>query len=204
MTKRKAAVLVKEPTQSSSSKPTASGQQGPSKALLAAIDAASPERVKAALIAVLTAHPEAADKATAELEEGVACVPTPKKRKIWENPWTKIAREAEEEPLPKGMAICKNCESEYDLKENRLPLPRRKSQDDGSVCYYHPGTCYLDKGSDIWYDWCYDSHGEMDTPAHREEWPEAFLWDCCQQDGGYPCKRARHVPKVMRQTRHTK
>lgn len=39
---------------------------------------------------------------------------------------------------------------------------------------------------DTWADWDENCHGTMDTDENREEWPEGFVWDCCEKDGTAP------------------
>lgn len=32
-------------------------------------------------------------------------------------------------------------------------------------------------------DWDEDCHGPMDSKQNRDEYPENFLWSCCEADG---------------------
>jgi len=46
-----------------------------------------------------------------------------------------------------------------------------------------------------------DAYNEWEYPT-KEEYPEAFIWDCCDQPGDQDgCIVSRHVPKSERTTR---
>ena len=52
---------------------------------------------------------------------------------------------------------------------------------DGNM--YHPGSLDVDWDADFWADWDEDCHGVIDTRSRRKEYPEGFIWSCCDQDG---------------------
>lgn len=55
-----------------------------------------------------------------------------------------------------------------------------------------------DFDSDTWTDWDERCHGPCDTAENREQWPEGFMWSCCEEDGeAEGCKTGRHVEKVI-------
>lgn len=52
---------------------------------------------------------------------------------------------------------------------------------------------YLDSDSSVWYDHDEKTWGDPDTDFNREEYPEGFLWDCCEKRGDAKgCTSARH------------
>lgn len=101
--------------------------------------------------------------------------------------------------------ICVQCSKVFYDEKNKA-----------TTCRYHPGTrlasfdrhpssCIanpsrragtLDPAYDSDYRADYDEecHGAIDTPKMREECPEGFEWDCCNNDGLSPgCVRGWHV-----------
>lgn len=103
-------------------------------------------------------------------------------------------------------AMCENCAEEFDVADNVK----------GS-CYWHdgeiakdpmiPGTApslrFANKGAgtleedhegDIWADHDERCHGPIDTDENRSQFPEGFIYDCCEGDGSsVGCKTGRHV-----------
>lgn len=48
--------------------------------------------------------------------------------------------------------------------------------------------------SSTWDDWDEQCHGPWDTTENRKEFPEGFIWNCCDGDGSAKgCKIGRHV-----------
>lgn len=46
---------------------------------------------------------------------------------------------------------------------------------------------------DFWADHDEDCHGLIDTEEMREEFPEGFAWDCCNEVGTAPgCTKGHH------------
>lgn len=46
---------------------------------------------------------------------------------------------------------------------------------------------------DTWADWDENCHGIMDSKQSREEWPDGFIWDCCEARGSAPgCTKGHH------------
>jgi len=108
---------------------------------------------------------------------------------------------------------CENCEVEYDVTKN--------GDED---CVTHPGTflfppsfylfywllffsflwngkgltlstgeMYADDEGDFWADHDEDCHGVIDDL--KDEYPEGFIWDCCDKHGDEPgCRVAKHSP----------
>ncbi|MCJ1398751.1 hypothetical protein MMC11_001952 [Xylographa trunciseda] len=78
--------------------------------------------------------------------------------------------------------VCKNCEEEFDVLENRK-----------NACRYHPaqvtwrvgftGILQVDWDSDTWADHDENCHGPIDTDENKEEYPEGFMWECCEEEG---------------------
>jgi hypothetical protein len=54
------------------------------------------------------------------------------------------------------------------------------NDDDDDDERHHPGKLEVDLESSTWDDW---DHGKMDSDANRREYPEGFVWDCCDQTG---------------------
>jgi hypothetical protein len=52
--------------------------------------------------------------------------------------------------------------------------------DDDDDERHHPGNLEVDLESSTWDDW---DHGEIASDANRREYPEGFVWDCCDQAG---------------------
>ena len=48
-------------------------------------------------------------------------------------------------------------------------------------------------------DWDEDVHGPMDSSINRREYPENFMWSCCEGDGySDGCVQGNHHPAVPR------
>ncbi|KAG8159973.1 hypothetical protein KVR01_010610 [Diaporthe batatas] len=62
------------------------------------------------------------------------------------------------------------------------------------ACTYHHGELELgDDDDDFWADHDERCHGTIDTKEMREEYPEGFTWDCCDQVGTAPgCTKGHH------------
>ncbi|XWW99729.1 hypothetical protein V2A60_007741 [Cordyceps javanica] len=69
-------------------------------------------------------------------------------------------------------AICVQCEQAFSV----LARP-------DNSCRFHPGRRYPDTSDDAWADHDEDIHGPYETEENLAEWPDAFLWDCCDQTG---------------------
>ncbi|KAM3445756.1 hypothetical protein NHJ13734_000209 [Beauveria thailandica] len=66
-------------------------------------------------------------------------------------------------------AICVQCNQAFSV------LTRA-----GNSCRYHPGTRWADPSNEAWDDHYVNTDGPMETEENMEEWPDAFVWDCCQ------------------------
>ncbi len=97
---------------------------------------------------------------------------------------------------------CAHCNEDFDVS-----WPR----DDGE-CTYHSGGFApapqvlvvvltiplgdLEVDEEGFPDHDEDCHGPMDTDENRREFPESFIWNCCEMDGtSEGCETGRHVPK---------
>lgn len=50
-----------------------------------------------------------------------------------------------------------------------------------------------DEEDDFWADHDEECHGPIDTEEMREQFPEGFTWDCCNQVGTAPgCTKGHH------------
>jgi hypothetical protein len=57
------------------------------------------------------------------------------------------------------------------------------------------GDLEVDWAGDSWADHDENCHGPIDTPEMREEFPDGFIWNCCDETGeAEGCKKARHRP----------
>ncbi|KAI0768103.1 hypothetical protein BD413DRAFT_444022, partial [Trametes elegans] len=84
-------------------------------------------------------------------------------------------------------AICENCGEEHVMGDER----------DATECGYQPG--YLEVNYEAFVDWDEDTHGPMDTPSNRREYPDNFTWSCCDCDGTEPdCVVGEHEPSKGR------
>ncbi|KAJ5025211.1 hypothetical protein J3E72DRAFT_386423 [Bipolaris maydis] len=87
--------------------------------------------------------------------------------------------------------ICEQCNKEYDVLHNE-----KKS------CEWHSGDLEPDYENDFWADHDEDCHGIIDTPEMREDYPEGFMWTCCNKLGDAPgCKQTRHHPNRAKRVR---
>ncbi|KAJ3487314.1 hypothetical protein NLG97_g6434 [Lecanicillium saksenae] len=69
-------------------------------------------------------------------------------------------------------AICIQCDQAFSI------LTRLQSQ-----CRYHPGEMEADYDDDTWADNDENIHGPIETEENMAEFPDAFIWDCCEQRG---------------------
>ncbi|KAK4163291.1 hypothetical protein QBC43DRAFT_264369 [Cladorrhinum sp. PSN259] len=62
------------------------------------------------------------------------------------------------------------------------------------ACRYHSGELEVDY--DLWPDHNEKYHGPINTSFHRKEYPDQFVWNCCDEPGNEPgCRRSRHRTK---------
>jgi hypothetical protein len=66
---------------------------------------------------------------------------------------------------------CKNCEQDFDVTENF-----------SEACNYHDGVLEVDYEHETWIDWDENAHGPIDERLEKE-YPEGFMWECCEEDG---------------------
>jgi len=48
---------------------------------------------------------------------------------------------------------------------------------------HHDGELEVDYNADTWADWDERCHGDIDTNSMRREYPEGFIWSCCEKRG---------------------
>ncbi|KAI3319157.1 hypothetical protein HD806DRAFT_510167 [Xylariaceae sp. AK1471] len=67
-------------------------------------------------------------------------------------------------------------------------------EDNGDkACKYHDGELEVDHQGDVWADHDERCHGTIDTDENRIEFPEGFVWNCCDKVGYRGgCTRGRH------------
>lgn len=80
------------------------------------------------------------------------------------------------------ITLCVNCENPFIEAENS-----------DAACLYHPGEMEWDD-SEGQFD-VFEGDPDPDTEENKREFPEAFVWSCCQErgDGKKGCVRTRHV-----------
>ncbi|OAA39325.1 hypothetical protein BBO_06749 [Beauveria brongniartii RCEF 3172] len=80
------------------------------------------------------------------------------------------------------LAICVRCEKAFSIDDN-----------EDYDCFYHYGDLYPDEDGPTWDGHDFHCHGDFDTPENRKDYPEAFLWDCCDEVSTTEgCKMGRH------------
>ncbi|KAI8629521.1 hypothetical protein F5Y19DRAFT_433302 [Xylariaceae sp. FL1651] len=81
-----------------------------------------------------------------------------------------------------AIKICIQCQEPFYEEDNS-----------DKACRYHDGELEVDHSSDFWADHDEDCHGEIDTVENRVEFPEGFIWNCCNKMGHRSgCTRGRH------------
>ncbi|KAK0760642.1 hypothetical protein N5P37_006837 [Trichoderma harzianum] len=92
---------------------------------------------------------------------------------------SKLAREMKTSARTK--AVCVQCSATFD------------PSDTAKNCFYHNGQLEADYDGDFWADHDEDCHGTIDTDEMREEFPEGFIWNCCDKGGDdIGCRWGRH------------
>ncbi|KAK0624199.1 hypothetical protein B0T14DRAFT_426372 [Immersiella caudata] len=88
--------------------------------------------------------------------------------------------------------ICVQCESAFDKTDNKA-----------KGCRYHSGEMEPDYDSDFWADHDERCHGTIDSDFCRSEYPEGFIWTCCEKGGDEEgCRMSRHVSDPNKNKRH--
>ncbi|KAG2145352.1 uncharacterized protein EDB93DRAFT_1151899 [Suillus bovinus] len=78
--------------------------------------------------------------------------------------------------------VCANCKEEYDISGER----------DDEECCYHSGHLNVDE--EFFADHDEDCHGPMDTEENRADFPEGFIWTCCDENAlSEGCETGQHV-----------
>ncbi|KAF8644743.1 hypothetical protein AX16_008298 [Volvariella volvacea WC 439] len=86
--------------------------------------------------------------------------------------------------------FCSNCEAEFDVDG-----PRSETE-----CVFHPGELEVDE--DAFVDWDEAAHGPKDRPDTRRDYPENFIWTCCDRDGTSDgCVQREHKVAMPRKRR---
>ncbi|KAI0861784.1 hypothetical protein F4860DRAFT_159117 [Xylaria cubensis] len=81
-----------------------------------------------------------------------------------------------------AVMICVQCQSPFHEEDNY-----------NKACRYHDGNLEVDYDSDVWADHDENCHGPIDTDENRLEYPEGFVWSCCDKLGHRSgCTRGRH------------
>ena len=98
--------------------------------------------------------------------------------------------EDEDEEDERPLEVCWRCNEEFDPED-----------DEDESCSYHPGvlntysssphgrygclagSLVINRKSHGWADWDEDVHGPMDSYENRRDYPENFMWSCCEKAG---------------------
>lgn len=68
-----------------------------------------------------------------------------------------------------------------------------KDDEDAHDCRFHSGELEVDYDHYDWPDHDEDCHGTIDSDGLRAEYPECYIWSCCNQPGDASgCKGSRH------------
>ncbi|EJT69656.1 hypothetical protein GGTG_12540 [Gaeumannomyces tritici R3-111a-1] len=88
--------------------------------------------------------------------------------------------------------VCEQCNNEYDVETNGP-----------TSCVWHDGETEPDDDGDFWADHDERCHGTIDSEWAREEYPEGFIWSCCDKIGvgAEGCQTGAHVPKSRKKAR---
>ncbi|KAF2276430.1 uncharacterized protein EI97DRAFT_458365 [Westerdykella ornata] len=91
--------------------------------------------------------------------------------------------------MMKRYEICKQCKQEYDVTKN---WPES--------CVWHRGLLFVDNEHETWVDW--PDFMDMYSEETQNEYPEGFIWDCCEKRGTEPgCQKSIHRPKDAKRAR---
>ncbi|OAG03085.1 uncharacterized protein CC84DRAFT_1219992 [Paraphaeosphaeria sporulosa] len=171
--------------------------------LLGAIQAATPDRLREVLTALCLEQ-----RATFTATYQKLLVDESQQLDVGDSEDDASASEAElppkrRFPMPEGPApqlgnkrkryeVCKQCDKEYDSLVNTK-----------TSCIYHDGELEVDWEGDIWADHDERCHGTINTEAMRKEYPEGFLWSCCDRFGDKTgCRKGPHRPQEAKRRRY--
>jgi hypothetical protein len=179
-------------------------------ALLSAIDSANLNRVRTVLREICIANPEAFKLASAKL------LVSPEKldavNKTAESNGAGSKRKAQHR-----YETCVQCNSEYDVLDNQENACVWHEGTSSLFLYYSYLPCPFpspflavyegvnrstgetepDYDGDFWADHDEDCHGEIDTDDMRKDFPEGFIWSCCEKSGEEKgCRVSVHRPDV--------
>ncbi|OPB44872.1 hypothetical protein A0O28_0090100 [Trichoderma guizhouense] len=83
--------------------------------------------------------------------------------------------------LSQNDLVAKKCSATFD------------PSDTAKNCFYHNGELEPDYDGDFWADHDENCHGTIDTDEMRDEFPEGFIWSCCDKGGDdIGCRWGRH------------
>ncbi|KAF4974375.1 hypothetical protein FZEAL_8707 [Fusarium zealandicum] len=89
--------------------------------------------------------------------------------------------------------VCVQCDETFTSGDNN-----------DKECAYHWGELEVDDSRDFWADHDENCHGIIDTEEMRDEYPEGFIWSCCDQLGNTTgCKFGRHESHPDKSKRET-
>ncbi|KAK4198047.1 hypothetical protein QBC40DRAFT_179559 [Triangularia verruculosa] len=101
-------------------------------------------------------------------------------------------RKRQEEDNISDFRVCERCQSSFFEKDKMK-----------GVCQWHPEELEVDDESHVWFDWDPRCHGPRDTEYNRREYPDGFLWVCCEGVGSEPgCKTGKHRAKDSKRGRY--
>ncbi|PSS03824.1 hypothetical protein BD289DRAFT_478309 [Coniella lustricola] len=102
---------------------------------------------------------------------------------VVERPGSSKARPLKRKATPQRTQLCIRCKRAFDPVHNSP-----------TACSYHDGDLEVDEGSDLWAGWQEDVHGPLASAENREDYPQGFVWSCCDKTGTYPgCSKGYHL-----------
>ncbi|KAI3343368.1 hypothetical protein F4824DRAFT_6230 [Ustulina deusta] len=61
--------------------------------------------------------------------------------------------------------------------------PFREDDNPSDACRHHPGNLDVNEEASVWEDWEDWRDGDQDSEESKTEYPEGYIWDCCQRSG---------------------
>lgn len=119
-------------------------------------------------------------------------------------PANDIAKKRKLETVISRFANCVQCDEDFDILLNQKPGQEQAcGRHEGTLASQssaqpaltqHPGELELDHDYFVDDDDVAYGHIDVDTDWRREEFPEGFVWSCCELRGpdSEPCLRSRH------------
>ncbi|KAI9149029.1 hypothetical protein HJFPF1_11074 [Paramyrothecium foliicola] len=93
-----------------------------------------------------------------------------------------------------GLEICVYCDNAFCNATNSENACRSHESD---------AEMEVDEEGDFWADHDEDCHGEIDLDELRKEYPNGYIWSCCDQKGSQPgCRKHPHKSRQQARPRN--